>query len=154
MTPLVATSSVEILANCWSRNVWTHFPTLFEILKLNIEMFQILLKGTTKLYFAILWIVRVWSLYCSMRIYKSLHFLPILLKKLLHFGAFYIFGLFCVGFDVIFINFITLVEPLLQKISIVVVRRGCKCASALKKRRSVLQSSIFVNCLFFRAILS
>ena len=30
----------------------------------------------------ILWIIPVWSLFCSVRVYKSLHFLPILLVKL------------------------------------------------------------------------
>ena len=53
-------------------------------------------------------IIRLWSLFCSIRVYASLHFLQILLEN-----QFFIILLFlsflpvCVEFDVIFINFIT-----------------------------------------------
>ena len=47
--------------------------------------------------------ISVWSLFCAIRGYTSLHFLPILLRNL-----FFVFLLFlhCVEFDVNLINFI------------------------------------------------
>ena len=52
-------------------------------------------------------IIRLWSLFCSILVYASLHFLPIPLEnKFLSFCAFCLFCLLCVELDVIFINFI------------------------------------------------
>ena len=50
-------------------------------------------------------IIRVWSLFCSMRVYTSLHFLPILLENYFGLSELFVFCLFCVEFDV---NFLTL----------------------------------------------
>ena len=44
-------------------------------------------KGATKLYF----ILRAWSLFCSMRIYISWHFLLILFKKLVFYVSLWFF---------------------------------------------------------------
>ena len=55
-------------------------------------------------------IIRVWSLFCSIRVYKSAFSTDSSGKLVffLSFRAFYIFCLFCVEFDVSFINFLTL----------------------------------------------
>ena len=51
-------------------------------------------------------IIRLWSLFCSIRIYASLHFLLIRLENyFFSFCAFDLFCLLCVEFDVIFITF-------------------------------------------------
>ena len=53
-------------------------------------------------------IIRMWSLFCSIRVYARLHFLTILLEtRFLSFRVFCAFCLFCIELDVIFINFIT-----------------------------------------------
>ena len=54
-------------------------------------------------------IICVWSLFYSIWVYESLHFLSILLKNFfLTIWAFFVFCLFCVLFDESFINFWTL----------------------------------------------
>ena len=55
-------------------------------------------------------IICVWSLFFSIRVYGSLHFLPILLEnyRFLSFCAFCVICLFCVEFDAIVINLIQL----------------------------------------------
>ena len=57
-------------------------------------------------------IIRLWSLFCPIRFYASLHFLLTHLESFLSFCAFFLFCLLCVEFDVIFINFITFAQSL------------------------------------------
>ena len=79
-----------------------------EILKYEIQTFSLSFSEniakeskSTKLYSCI---IRVWSLFCSTRVYANLHFLPILQEnQCLSFCAFCVLCLFCVELNVIFI---------------------------------------------------
>ena len=50
-------------------------------------------------------LIRAWSLFCSRRIYISLHFLPILLKQAFRFSVFGDFVCSVFKFDVFFKDF-------------------------------------------------
>ena len=84
--------------------VWAHFDNIKSI-PLTQSFFSL-----KELRNCIPRIIRVWSLFCSIRVYRGLHFLPIFLENqfFLSFWAFCVFWLFCVEFDVSFINFLTL----------------------------------------------
>ena len=56
-------------------------------------------------------VIRLWSLFCSILVYASLHFLLIHLENYFSlFCAFCLLCLFCVKIDVIFIHFITFAQ--------------------------------------------
>ena len=56
-------------------------------------------------------IIRLWSLFCSILVYASLHFLRIHLENyFLSFCGFCLFCLLCLKFDVIFIHFMTFAQ--------------------------------------------
>ena len=56
-------------------------------------------------------VIRLWSLFCSILVYASLHFLLIHLENyFLSFCGFCLFCLLCLKFDVIFIHFITFAQ--------------------------------------------
>ena len=66
-------------------------------------------------------IIRLWSLFCPIRFYASLHFLLTHLESFLSFCAFFLFCLLCVEFDVIFINFLTLAQSFLYRCHVICV---------------------------------
>ena len=67
--------------------------------------FQLYIYGLKELQNYILYIIYEWSLFCSLRIYISLHFLLILSKKTFFF-VFCVFHLISFELEVIFINFL------------------------------------------------
>ena len=74
----------------------------------------------------VLYIIRAWSLFCSIRIYISLHFLPVLLKKLVFlFFCVLLFCIFCFyEFNVIFTDF-------LYNTCVIIISIGTKCSMIL-----------------------
>ena len=102
-------------------------------------------------------IILVWSLFCSIRVYRSLHFLPILLDSFwnLVFLLFFLrfFALYRIGFNVIFTNFITFAlhnNQCLQKYQVLCVfsliskKRSChKHLSIAFNKRTASQRELF-----------
>ena len=75
----------------------TKYLALIKYQRRNLKK-NLFFKGATKLYYT----------HYTFVVYKSLHFLPILLENwFFSFFPFCVFSLFCVEFDVVFINFKT-----------------------------------------------
>ena len=86
----------------------------------NVSSFLIV-QFTSHNFILYLYILRVWSLFCSIRIFIGLHFLLNLLKTIFGLPVFYIFCLFCFEFNVFF-------EDILENICVIIIYIGNKGA--------------------------
>ena len=94
----------------------------------------------------ILYIIHAWSLFCSLQIYISLHFLPIILKKLAFcFSVFCVFCLICFELEVIFIDF--------YNIFVIIIYTDNKYSVILFSPKVIMKTVLVKTC-FQRSLLA
>ena len=111
----------------------------FSSLKFKICLTLILPIYLKELRNFILCIIHAWSLFCSLRIYISLQFLSIILKKLVFcFSVFCVFCLICFELAVIFIDF--------YNIFIIIIYIGNKCSVILFSPKVIMKTVLVKTC--------